>query len=281
MTTATFLIIMFAAILHASWNALVKGGSDKRLQMTAIALGHLPFAPLAIYWSPALDFACLPNLILGAVFHFGYHYYLVESYKKGDLSQVYPIARASAPLIVTLISVFILDVTLGFYELIAIALIASGLLASSGLHNQKIASVAVKSALITGCFIAAYSMTDGYGGRIGGSPVAFYGWLAIINGLVWLAYILIVSPTSIPKMFGSAKWVFVGGGFASFLAYASIMYAFSKAPIAIVMALRETSIIFALLLGIFFLKEKITYSKLIGTALTVFGIIILRLQILV
>ena len=280
MTTETFLIIIFAAILHASWNALVKSGSDKRLQMTAIALGHLPFAPFAIYWSPALDFACLPNLILGSVFHFGYQYYLVESYKKGDLSQVYPIARASAPLIVTLISLLILDVNLGVSELIGIALIASGLVATSGLHNKKVPSVAVKNALITGCFIAAYSITDGYGGRIGGSPVAFYGWLAIINGFVWLAYILMVSPASIPKMFGSAKWVFLGGGFASFLAYSSIMYAFSQAPIAIVMALRETSIIFALLLGIFFLKEKITYSKLVGTGLTLLGIIILRLQIL-
>ena len=280
MTTETFLIIIFAAILHASWNALVKSGSDKRLQMTAIALGHLPFAPLAIYWSPALDFDCLPNLILGAVFHFGYQYYLVESYKKGDLSQVYPIARASAPLIVTLISLLILDVNLGVSELIGVALIASGLVATSGLHSKKVPSAAVKSALITGCFIAAYSLTDGYGGRIGGSPVAFYGWLAIINGFVWLVYILLVSPTSIPKMFGSAKWVFLGGGFASFLAYSSIMYAFSQAPIAIVMALRETSIIFALLLGIFFLKEKITCSKLVGTGLTLLGIIILRLQIL-
>ena len=279
MTTLTFLIIMLAAILHASWNALVKGGSDKRLQMTAIALGHLPFAPFAIYWFPPLNFACWPNLILGAIFHFGYQYYLVEAYKKGDLSQVYPIARASAPLIVTLISLFVLDVNLGISEIIGIALIASGLVATSGIHNKKVPSVAVKSALITGCFIAAYSITDGYGGRIGGSPVAFYGWLAIINGFVWLAYILLVSPASIPKMFGSAKWVFLGGGFASFLAFSCIMYAFSKAPIAIVMALRETSIIFALLLGIFFLKEKITYSKFLGTVLTILGIIILRLQI--
>ena len=280
MTTLTFFIIMFAALLHASWNAVVKAGSDKRLQMTAIALGHLPFAPIAIYFAPPLNFACWPNLVLGGIFHFGYQYYLVQSYNKGDLSQVYPIARASAPLIVTLISLFILDVDLGFSELTGISLIAFGLIASSGIHNKNIPSLAVKSALITGCFIAGYSIVDGYGGRIGESPIAFYGWLTLINGPVWFVYISFVSPESIPKMFGSAKWVFLGGGFASFLAYSLVMYAFSQAPIAIVMALRETSILFALLLGIFFLKEKITYSKLIGVALTIFGIIVLRLQIL-
>ena len=92
---------MFAAVLHASWNAILKRGEDKRLQMTAIAVGHLPFAPIAIYFAPSLDLACWPYLVLGPIFHLGYQYYLVESYKKGDLSQVYPIARASAPLLVT------------------------------------------------------------------------------------------------------------------------------------------------------------------------------------
>ena len=114
MTTSIFFIIMFAAVLHASWNAILKRGEDKRLQMTAIAVGHLPFAPIAIYFAPSLDLACWPYLVLGAIFHLGYQYYLVESYKKGDLSQVYPIARASAPLLVTCISALFLNVNLNF-----------------------------------------------------------------------------------------------------------------------------------------------------------------------
>ena len=106
MATSTFLIILFAAVLHASWNAVVKGGQDKLLQMTAVMSGHIPFAIITLYFVPPLNFACWPNLLLGAIFHFGYQIYLVESYKKGDLSQVYPIARASAPLIATIISFF-------------------------------------------------------------------------------------------------------------------------------------------------------------------------------
>ncbi len=280
MTTSIFFIIMFAAVLHASWNAILKGGDDKRLQMTAIVVGHLPFAPIAIYFAPPLDLACWPNLALGAIFHLGYQYYLVESYKKGDLSQVYPIARASAPLLVTLISSIFLNVNLNFSDYLGIIIIALGLIVSSGIYKLKIPTGAVGSALITGLFISAYSLSDGYGGRIGNSPIAFYAWLTVINGFVWLIYIFITSPSSLPKLIGPAKGSLIIGGSASYLAYSLIMYAFSKAPIAVVMALRETSIIFAILLGVLFLNEKITTPKLFGTGLTLIGVVILRLDIL-
>merc|ERR1711991_303007 len=151
---------------------------------------------------------------------------------------------------------------------------------SSGIYRLKIPTGAVGSALITGLFISAYSLSDGYGGRIGNSPIAFYAWLAIINGIIWVIYILIASPSSLPKLIGPAKGSLIIGGSASYLAYSLIMYAFSKAPIAVVMALRETSIIFAILLGVLFLNEKITTPKLFGTGLTLIGVVILRLDIL-
>ncbi|PQM68274.1 MAG: hypothetical protein CML70_06655, partial [Rhodobacterales bacterium] len=153
-----------------------------------------------------------------------------------------------------------------------------GLIVSSGIYRLKIPTGAVGSALITGLFISAYSLSDGYGGRIGNSPIAFYAWLAIINGIIWVVYILIASPSSLPKLIGPAKGSLIIGGSASYLAYSLIMYAFSKAPIAVVMALRETSIVFAILLGVLFLNEKITKPKLLGTGLTLIGVIILRLE---
>ena len=127
MTTTTFLVILFAAILHAVWNALVKGGSDKLLQMAAVSAGHIPFAIVALYYVPPLNFTCWPNLLLGCIFHFGYQIFLVESYKKGDLSQVYPIARASAPLMVTIITFLFLGEKFGLPELLAIFLIIAGI----------------------------------------------------------------------------------------------------------------------------------------------------------
>tara|TARA_B100000287_G_C20601140_1_gene768135 strand:- start:340 stop:1176 length:837 start_codon:yes stop_codon:yes gene_type:complete len=276
MTTTTFLVILFAAILHAVWNALVKGGSDKLLQMAAVSAGHIPFAIVALYYVPPLNFTCWPNLLLGCIFHFGYQIFLVESYKKGDLSQVYPIARASAPLMVTIITFLFLGEKFGLPELLAIFLIIAGLLSTVGVRIQHVPKNAAISALITGCFIASYSLVDGYGGRIGESPVAYYCWLSIINGIGMIIYCRFVSPGTASKIIGSAKWIFLGGGFASFLAYSLVMWAFFNAPIAIVMAIRETSIIFAFIIGIIFLKEKLTTAKLLGTLITVSGIIVLR-----
>ncbi len=276
MASTTFFIIILAAILHAGWNAVVKGGEDKLLQMTAVMSGHIPFAVVTLFFVPALDFACWPNLMLGAIFHFGYQVYLVESYKKGDLSQVYPIARASAPLIATLVSFIFLGVDFGLTEILAIALIILGLISTVGMRIQNVPKAAAISAIITGCFIASYSLVDGYGGRLGGSPIAYYCWLSLINGPIMWLYCAKVSPSSLVNLFGNAKWVFFGGGLSSFAAYCMVMWAFSKAPIPVVMAIRETSIIFAFVIGILFLKEKMTMAKTIGTILAVSGIIVLR-----
>ena len=276
MGTSTFFIIIFAAVLHASWNAIVKGGKDKLLQMTAVMSGHIPFAVITLFFVPPLDFACWPNLIIGAIFHFGYQVYLVEGYKKGDLSQVYPIARASAPIVATFISFIFLDVNFGLIEVVAMILIIIGLISTVGMRIQNVPKAAAISAVITGCFIASYSLVDGYGGRLGGSPVAYYCWLSLINGPIMWLYCAKVSPSSLVNIFGSAKWVFFGGGLSSFAAYCMVMWAFSKAPIPVVMAIRETSIIFAFVIGIIFLKEKMTMAKTIGTILAVLGIIVLR-----
>ena len=277
METSTFLIIIIAAVLHASWNAAVKGGEDKLLQMTAVMSGHIPFAIVTLFFVPPLNFSCWPNLLLGVIFHFGYQVYLVESYKKGDLSQVYPIARASAPLIAAVVTFIFLDVNFGVTELMAMALIIVGLLSTTGVRIQNVPKAAALSAIITGCFIASYSLVDGYGGRLGGSPVAYYCWLSLINGPIMWIYCAKVSPSSLTNLFGSAKWVFFGGGLASFAAYCLVMWAFSKAPIAIVMAIRETSIIFAFFIGIIFLKETMSMAKMVGAILAVSGIIVLRI----
>ena len=276
MEASTFSIIIFAAALHAIWNAVVKSGEDKLLQMTAVMSGHIPFAVITLFFVPTLDFSCWPNLVLGAIFHFGYQVYLVEAYKKGDLSQVYPIARASAPLIATAVSFIFLGVSFGLVEILAISLIIMGLISTTGTRVQRVPKAGAISAIITGCFIAAYSLVDGYGGRLGGSPVAYYCWLSLINGPIMWLYCYRVSPSSLVNLFGSAKWVFLGGGLSSFSAYCLVMWAFSKAPIAVVMAIRETSIIFAFIIGIIFLKEKLSKSKLIGTIIAVLGIIVLR-----
>ena len=276
MSSFTLFVILCAAALHASWNAAVKGGADKRLQMAAVTIGHMPFAALALFFAPPLDFSAWPLLILGAVFHFGYQIFLIEAYKLGDLSQVYPIARASAPVMATIFGALVLGDRLAPFELIGIAIIATGLLSTVGLRIQNVPHKAALTALITGMFIASYSMSDGYGGRLGNSPIAFYGWLSLINGVLMAIYLRSTSPVSVPLLWTKSRLTLIGGGFASFCAYSLVMWAFTQAPIPVVMAIRESSILIAFGIGVVFLGEKLTRAKLIGTVVTIIGIITLR-----
>ncbi|MHA1544982.1 MAG: EamA family transporter [Alphaproteobacteria bacterium] len=143
---------------------------------------------------------------------------------------------------------------------------------NDGLRNSKAAMLA----LITGCFIAAYSLVDGTGARIAGTALGFYSWLAIGNAVVFAGFTAITKPGMLAEMPIKAKKVFLVGGSASFGAYALVIWAFTQAPIALVTALREISIVFALLIGVFFLKEKLNLAKVFSTMVTLLGVALLR-----
>jgi drug/metabolite transporter (DMT)-like permease len=167
MTGTVFAAVLAAAFLHAAWNAMVKGGADKRVTMAAVMLGHVPPAALALLFVPAPTLASLPWLLAGMLAHLGYQVFLLGAYTKGDLSQVYPIARGLAPLVVTAASVLLLGERLALPEILAVGLIALGLMSMALLRGADGARniEAVRLALVTGCFIASYSLIDGYGAR--------------------------------------------------------------------------------------------------------------------
>ncbi len=278
MSTTVFLAVIAAALLHAVWNALVKGSVDKKVTMGAVVLGHMPLAAVALPLVPWPALESLPYLGAGIALHLSYQLFLMNAYRFGDLTQVYPIARGSAPLIVAVVSVAFLSVHLSAMELLAIAVIGSGILSLSlvrradGLRNGKAAILA----LATGCFIAAYSLVDGYGARLAGTALGFYGWLTIGNGLAMALYLAISAPGVLGQIASQGRRVFLIGGSASYAAYALVIWAFTQAPIALVTALRETSIVFALLIGVFFLKERLDLVKLISTMTTLLGAALLR-----
>ncbi|SFI88733.1 EamA family transporter [Jannaschia pohangensis] len=278
MSLTVFCAVIFAAVLHAGWNALVKGGLDKRTAMGAVVLGHIPIAAAVVPFVPLPDAASWPYLACSIALHLGYQLFLMQSYRMGDLTQVYPIARGTAPLIVALVSVVILGVHLEPMELLAVALIGLGLVSlglvrrADGQRNGKAATLA----FVTGLFIASYSLIDGLGARLAGTSLGFYGWSAIGNGLVMAGYLAVTSPATLRVIPRSGKRVAVIGGGASFIAYALVTWAFTQAPIALVTALRETSIIFALLIGVVVLKERLDLAKVTATALTLMGAALLR-----
>lgn len=278
MEPIVFFAVLVAACLHASWNALVKGAGDKHVSMTAVVLGHAPFGAAALLFVPAPAPESLPYLAAGVVFHVGYQFFLLFSYRIGDLTQVYPIARGVAPLIVTAISAIFLGVQFSSSQTIAVLSIGIGIMSlvlvrgSDGLRNPRAAMMA----LATGCFIAGYSLIDGTGARLAGTSLGFYAWLTVINAAVFGAIITVISPGIFARLAqGGWRLPVIGGG-TSFAAYALVTWAFTLAPIALVTALRETSIVFALLIGVVFLKERLDLAKVASTAMTIFGAILLR-----
>lgn len=279
MNHTVFLAVIGAALLHALWNAVVKNGSDKLVGMGAVVIGHAPLAVVAVLLAPSPDVASLPYLTAGVALHFGYQMFLLHSYRLGDLTQVYPIARGSAPLIVAAISVAFLGVTLSAAEIAAVAFISLGILSLAIGRNADGTGTRGASwlALGTGVFIASYSLVDGTGARLAGTSFGFYGWLALINAALMAAFLIMRSPDAARAVLRTKKRVALLSGGASFAAYALVTWAFTQSSIALVAALRETSIVFAMLIGVFFLKEKVDLRKLVATSLTLAGAFALRI----
>ena len=280
MSTTVFVAVIFAALLHALWNALIKGVDDTHLSMIALQLGSLPVAVGALFFVPNPVAESWPFLAAAVLLHFGYNLFLLLSYRVGDFTQVYPIARGSAPLLVAGVSVFFLDVSLQPLELIAVFLIGAGILSISLVRHAdgERNLLAAVLALVTGCFVAAYSLVDGYGVRLAGTAIGFYCWVSILNSILFAIYMRVKRPGLISAVPRKAMHVFLIGGNATFVAFSIVLWAFTQEPIALVTALRETSIVFAMLLGVFFLKEKMDLAKVCSTVATLSGAALLRLS---
>ena len=273
MTGAVFLMVLAAAVLHAVWNALVKGGADKAAAMTAVVIGQGLSGLVLLPFVPVPDMASLPYLIGGVGLHFGYQAFLIAAYRIGDLSQVYPIARGSSPLIVTAVSILFLPQQLAGIVLIALGIGSISLVRrADGVFQGKAALLA----LTTGGFIASYSIVDGLGARVAGTALGFYAWHSLANAAVFAGVMGLARPRLLPAAIRLPRPIFLGGG-ASFIAYALVMYAFTQAPIALVTALRETSIIFALFIGVGVFREPLNLAKVAATMMTLGGAALLRL----
>ncbi|MCJ2181570.1 DMT family transporter [Novosphingobium sp. 1949] len=278
MSPTIFVIVLCAALLHATWNAMVKGAGDKYVSTAAVVIGQALFALPTLFFVPAPDAASYPLILAGIALHLGYQFFLMAAYKVGDLTQVYPLARGSAPLIVALVSTLFLGVDLAPMQLAAIALIGLGIMSitfvrrADGIHNRRAALLA----LGTGLFIASYSLVDGYGARHAGTAIGFYGWLTIGNAIAFVAISALRRRDALARVGTQGLPVLVVGGAASYGAYALVIWSFTQAPIALVTALRETSIVFALFIGVFALGEKLNLAKVVSTMATLAGVILLR-----
>lgn len=257
---------------------MVKGGADKEFAMTAVVIGQSVFGIPVLFFVPSPDPASYPWMAAGIAFHIGYQVFLLSSYKVGDLTQVYPLARGSAPLIVALVSALFLNVHLAPTQILALVFIGLGIMSFSLLQrsDDRTSGLPAILALVTGMFIAGYSIIDGLGARVAGTALGFYAWHAIGNAIIFTILMTLRNRSTLQRIPAEGiNLVLVGGG-ASFAAYALVMWSFTQAPIALVTAIRETSIVFALLIGVVILGERLTKGKLVATAVILAGVALLR-----
>ena len=277
MTVSVFSLVLLAAALHAIWNAVIKGTGDKTIAIGLVALGHMVLGLIGAAILPLPDIKVIPFIIASTLIHWGYYYGLTTAYKFGDLSLIYPIARGISPVIVTFFAFFWIDERLSWVEMGGVLLISSGILflGLRSLSNEK-SIPALVFALTTGILIAAYSLTDGFGVRLTENPLSYIVWLFIAEGFV-VFYIFVRFKVRLLKSSFSEIMLGFFAGVISTVAYGLALYAKSLAPLGIVTALRETSVIIATLIGVLWFKEKpIGYR--IGAASIVFcGIIFLTL----
>jgi drug/metabolite transporter (DMT)-like permease len=281
METFVFVAVLFAAACHAGWNALIKVGLDPLSTTTLISVGSgivaVAFAPFVGTPAPA----AWPWLLASVVIHLVYFASLIESYRTGDLGQVYPIARGSAPLMTAAITSIFVGEKLSALGWMGVVVLVVGVLLLSARGGRELAEVdrrAIGFALFTALTICAYSVVDGIGARLSANPNGYSVWLFIGIAAVMVPYALYRDGRDvIPAM--QRFWLrgFAGGAL-QVLSYGIAIWAMTVAPIAIVATLRETSVLFGAVIAVVVLKEPLRAVRVIAACLIVCGLVLIRLQ---
>jgi drug/metabolite transporter (DMT)-like permease len=271
------LIVLFGAALHATWNALVKSGTDKQLDATMIALGASVTALCALPFVPMPHAEAWPFILCSICIHFAYYQLVGAAYRHGDIGLVYPLMRGVAPLIVAATSGAILGEHLAPMMLAGVMLICVGILTMAA-DFRRGHGKAIWVALANAVVISGYTYVDGIGARRAGDPIAYTLWICILPPLLLFSFAFArrgVAPVLKHVRLTWRRGLFGGAG--SLASYGLALYAMTRAPIAAIAALRETSIFFALLISIFILKEKASPWRYVAGALIALGALTMKL----
>lgn len=288
MSTDVVLAVLFGALLHASWNALVKSSGDKQLDIALVHfLGALVSLPLLwLLGLPPVD--AWPYLAASLAIHVGYYITLNGAYQHGELGTTYPIMRGSAPMLVALGSSTVLGESLTLAAWLGVAAVTVGVLMvglsrpAQALHHRR----AIAFALANAAVIAAYTFVDGSGVRVtvanGQTAASYVVLLFVLDGIPYPALVFAGRSTESRRAiaaYARRRWPLATlGGLASLGSYWIALWAMTRAPVAAVSALRETSVLFATALSVLVLKERFGLQRAIGAAVIVAGVIALRLS---
>ena len=272
-------IVLVAALAHASWNALAKSDDDRLVTLGAInAFRFLLCIPLVLAL-PTPARASWPYLVVSALLHIGYYVFLVRAYRFGDLSNVYPLARGLSPLLVAAGAFVLAGERLSSVALVGVCVACAGIASLSaggakvqaGNHRRGV-FFASGAAL----FIAAYTVTDAMGVRLSNAAVSYVAWLGILNGLPLLLVAAIVRRGAFTRHLVARAWKSAAGGVLQLTAYGLVVWSLTLAPMAAVSALRETSVLFAAIIGVRLLGEPLGSRRIMAAALVTMGIVMME-----
>jgi drug/metabolite transporter (DMT)-like permease len=273
------LAVLGAGILHASWNALLKSsaGGDALLDTTAVVAGSSLWGLLLVGFVAFPAAGAWPYIAASSAIHFGYYVTLSQAYRSGDLSFAYPLMRGTAPLLITVLGTIVLRELPSAQMAIGIALISLGIVSIAFVQRRAHPRAAAYWAFANAGIIALYTLVDGAGARASGNPASYVIWLIFLEGIPFVAWVIARrGRPALAYLRGSARIGLVGGG-CSLAAYGIVLWAMTRAPIAAVAALRETSVLFAALMGSIWLKEGFGWRRVAGAASVVAGIFALKL----
>jgi len=276
MSLTVFEIVLVAAVLHASWNAIVKAGKNTVLTMVLVTASAALWAVVLLPVLPSPSPESWPYIALSAALQIVYFALVARIYRIADMSQTYPIMRGAAPLIVALAGTLFLDEALSSPAWLGVCIICSGILImlwSGGLKSREGLILALLNALV----ISGYTLVDGIGVRLSAAPASYTLWIFLITGAsigCWAT----LTQWSQTRNYLRLNWhLGAVGGLGTLVSYGLALYAMTQAPVAVVAALRETSILFSAVISWLILKEHITVVRCVSVCLIAIGAITLRL----
>ena len=277
MTLSVFCILLFAALLHASWNAIVKAGNDKLYSAIGVTGSAALIALVLIPFAPAPSAASVPFMIASTVLQVIYTVLVAKTYQISDMSQTYPLMRGTAPLLVAIISVLFLGDRLSMLAWCGIAVICTAILGMA-LNGRGGSQRGVVLALLNAWIIAGYTLIDGTGVRLSDTALRYTLWSFFLNGASLLCWAMLARRREASRYLAQNWKKGMLGGMGTMGSYGLALWAMTQAPLAVVAALRETSILFGALIAWLLLKERVAGIRLVAACGIAAGAIVLRLS---
>ncbi|MGQ0675359.1 MAG: EamA family transporter [Rhodospirillales bacterium] len=274
-------LVLCAALMHASWNAIIKSERDRLIGFGVVMIaGTVICAPLLPFLGP-MSWSAVPWLLLSALIHVFYYFFLLSAYAHGDLSHVYPIARGLGPTLVAIFSGALIGEHLRLYEAGGVLLVSLGIMALALARGfRDWGGRGTVFAVVTGFTIAGYTFADGLGARASGNAIAYIAWLNVLEGPWVLVYAMLrrgAGPVLI--YLGDRGWRSAIGGIIATLGYGIAIYALSVGAMAHVAALRETSVLFATVIGTRLLGEPFGARRVLAAGMIVAGLVLMNLRL--